>query len=149
MQAVFANEQEYVLQLLPPEHPIWRAEKAVPPEHIAAARRDRVRLPHERGLRAARAAGAAAAVALLPVGAGPAGRGARSIRRGPCAKIDAALAIGINVLAYATNRELEGKEDSSAPQAGHEARRQDASAAGSPSPASSTPAAATPRRGRW
>ena len=63
------------------------------------------------------------------------------------AQIDAALSLGINVLAYATNRELKTKEDffRSRPPAAGAIR---SSAAGCTSPRCATPAAATPRPGR-
>ena len=69
MARVFANEPEYRLKLLDASHPIWHAEEKVPPEQHAAAAGDRVRLPHERGVCAARSAGRPAAVAVVPVGA--------------------------------------------------------------------------------
>ena len=48
MSEVFP-EQEYKLQLLPPEHPIWHAEEPVDPQYRAAAVGHRRRLPHQRG----------------------------------------------------------------------------------------------------
>lgn len=109
MQAVFANEKEYTLQTLPPEHPIWSVEKVVPPEQL-------------RPLEGIEFGCRTSVVYARPE---PLGRPqpslsclwelARATHREEYpaavrAKIDAALAIGINVLAYATNRELEGKE---------------------------------------
>ena len=67
-------------------------------------------MPHERGLCAGGSAGESQALAFLPVGACPQRPGTDLQRIGE-AQIDAALGLGINVLAYATNRELRGKEE--------------------------------------
>lgn len=108
-------EPEYRLRLLEPEHPIWYAEEQVDPKQI------RPLWGIEFGCRTS--------VVYAPPD--PPGdprpslsclwelsRGGRGQTFAPevQAQIDAALAIGINVLAYATNRELKGKEDSFRPQ---------------------------------
>ena len=61
-------------------------------------------------------------------------------------QIDAALSLGINVLAYATNRELKPKEDLLQAD-GRRGRETRSIAAGCTSPRFAIPAAATPRRG--
>jgi len=102
-------EPEYRLRLLPPEHPIWRAEESVDPKY------HRPILGVEFGCR----------TSLIYFPPHPAQSPGPSLsclwelaqpnRPGifPAAvqeQIDAALSIGINVLAYATNRELKPKE---------------------------------------
>jgi len=100
-------EPEYQLRLLEPEHPIWRAEAAVNPNHL------RPLWGLEFGCRTS--------IIYAPFDPprpslsclwelSRSGRGKKS---SPAvqAQIDAARTIGINVLAYATNRELKGKED--------------------------------------
>lgn len=108
MKQVFP-EPEYRLRLLEPEHPIWHAEQKVPPERI------RPLWGIDFGCR----------TSVIYAPADPPGRGrpslsclwelshsgrgqkfTQSVQR----RIDAALAIGVNILAYATNRELQGKE---------------------------------------
>ena len=108
MRLVFP-EPEYKLRLLEPEHPIWHAEEKVGPSKSrplwgveSGCRTSVVYVPPDPPARSA-------AVAFLPVGAfaaGPRGKVHPAVQ----AQIDAALSLGINVLAYATNRELEAKE---------------------------------------
>ncbi len=107
MKLVFP-EPEYALKLLPSEHPIWRAEETVD------ARFQRPVLGVEFGCRTS--------VVYCPPFPedGPVslsclwelsrvGR-AQKLPATVQAQVDAGLAIGINVLAYATNRELKPKE---------------------------------------
>ncbi len=108
MKQVFP-EPEYRLRLLDLNHPIWHAEERVDPEQL------RPLWAVEFGCRTS--------VVYSPVdppeGARPSlsclwelSRSGRGQEFTPAvrAQVDAALAIGINVLAYATNRELKGKE---------------------------------------
>ena len=95
-------EAEYKLRLLPPEHPIWRAEEPVDPEYV------RPLWGIDIGCRTS---------VVLCTGdiscfweLGRAGRETHfppEVQR----EIGAAQAIGINVLAYATNREVKFKEE--------------------------------------
>jgi len=108
MKRVFPPE--YQLKLLPPEHPIWRAEEQVPAEL------QRTLLGIDYGCRTS--------VVYCPPpkpGDPPGGlsclwelSSGRNPRYTPAvmAQIGAANSIGINVLAYATNRELKGREES-------------------------------------
>ncbi len=104
-------EPEYRLQLLEPEHPIWRAEEKIPADQL------RPLWGIEFGCRTS--------VVYAP--RNPPGdprpslsclwelaRGGRERKYTPVVQrqIDAALALGTNILAYATNRELKGKEQS-------------------------------------
>ena len=110
MAVVFPNEPEYRLKLLDPSHPIWHAEENVP------AAQQRPLLGIEFGCRTS--------VVYAPPDPPQDPRPSlsclwelsRSGRQqhftaGVQAQIDAARAIGINVLAYATNRELKKKYD--------------------------------------
>ena len=102
-------EPEYKLQLLEPEHPIWYAEEKIPPDQL------RPLWGVESGCR----------TSVVYVPPDPQGdprpslsclwelsRPGRGQTYSPVvqAQIDAALSLGINVLAYATNRELRTKE---------------------------------------
>ena len=103
-------EPEYQLRLLEPEHPIWYAEEKVDPDQL------RPIWGVEFGCRTS--------VVYAPVDPpgdprpslsclwelSRPGRGAK-YSAAVQAQIDAALSLGINVLAYATNRELKTKED--------------------------------------
>lgn len=102
-------EPEYQLSLLPPEHPIWRAERPVPPTHV------RPLWGIDYGCRTS-----VVYAAPDPARARPTlsclwelSRPGRDVSysRAVRDQIDAALTIGINILAYATNRELKGKEE--------------------------------------
>jgi len=102
-------EPEYRLQLLPPEHPIWRAEERIDPAHV------RPMMGIEFGCRTS-------VVYCPPDESGRVrpslsclwelSRPARGQQYTPTvqAAVDAGLATGINVLAYATNRELKTKD---------------------------------------
>lgn len=108
MKKVFP-EPEYALRLLPPEHPIWYAEQRVDPDYL------RPLWGVEYGCRTS--------VVYCPPTAG--GRAVPSLsclwelsrvgreKKYPAAverHVQAGLAMGINVMAYATNRELRNKE---------------------------------------
>jgi hypothetical protein len=108
MKKVFPPE--YKLRVLPPDHPVWRAEEKVPPEQ------QRTLLGIDYGCRTS-------VIYCPPPEANDPLNGlscywelsswrTRSDRYRPAvaAQIDAANKIGINVLAYATNRELKSKE---------------------------------------
>ena len=105
-------EPEYQLNLLPPEHPAWHAEQLVPPNH------QRPLLGVDYGCRTcliyAPPGGlgdddpALPSLSCLWELAGPYSRGfPENVRE----QIDAAIAIGANVIAYATNRELKNKDE--------------------------------------
>lgn len=109
MKLVFP-EPEYTLKVLPPEHPIWHAEQALPPDQLRPV------LGIEFGCRTS--------VVFCPVdnrdGVRPSlsclWELARAGRERPASKvvqaqIDGGLALGINVLAYATSRELKAKDE--------------------------------------
>lgn len=102
-------EPEYRLRLLPAEHPIWRAEETVALEHV------RPLLGIEFGCRTsvvysppdARAEPRHALSCLWELS-----RPGRQERFSPAVdrQIKAGVALGANILAYATNRELVGRE---------------------------------------
>jgi hypothetical protein len=105
-------EPEYQLHLLPPEHPAWHAEEIVPPEL------HRPLLGVDYGCRTCliyapptdlekNAAAVPSLSCLWEVGEPQARQLPAAIR----AEVEAALAIGTNVLAYATNRELKRKDE--------------------------------------
>ena len=100
-------EPEYRLHLLPPEHPAWHAEQLVPPElHRPLLGIDygcRTCLIYAPPTDLQRDAPSMPSLSCLWEIGGPSRAGLPpTIRR----EVDAALAIGTNVLAYATNREL-------------------------------------------
>ncbi len=108
MKLVFP-EPEYKLNLLEPEHPIWRAEEDIRPSQM------RPLLGVEFGCRTSVVyappdpkADPRPALSCLWELSRP-GRGEK-YGRPVQAQIDAALSLGINVLAYATNRELQPKD---------------------------------------
>ncbi|MCS7305309.1 MAG: DUF4159 domain-containing protein [Thermoguttaceae bacterium] len=108
VQRIFP-EPEYRLRLLPPEHPIWRAEETVDPKY------HRPILGVEFGCRTSLiyfpphpAESPGPSLSCLWELSQP-GRPS-SLPAAVQNQIDAALSIGINVLAYATNRELKPKE---------------------------------------
>ncbi|MBN2580265.1 MAG: DUF4159 domain-containing protein [Pirellulales bacterium] len=108
MKLVFP-EAEYRLQLLDPAHPIWHAEQKIPDDQL------RPLYGVESGCRTS--------VVYAPLDPlqnprpslsclwelARSGRG-RKYPRSVEAQIDAGLGIGINMLAYATNRELQTKD---------------------------------------
>ncbi len=113
-------EPEYGLALLPPEHPIWRAEEQVPAEELRplmgiefGCRTSVVYVPPE-------AAGRASLSCLWEVSR--AGR-ERTYNAVVQKQVRAGLSIGINVLAYATNRELKFKDVAVERPAEHDANR--------------------------
>ncbi|MEX0937074.1 MAG: DUF4159 domain-containing protein [Pirellulales bacterium] len=94
-------EPEYGLQLLPPEHPVWRAEEPVDPDHIKplwgleyGCRTSIIYCPEDLGCFWELRRG-------LQYDEYP-----QAVRE----QIDAAIAIGINVLTYATGREPKYKD---------------------------------------
>ncbi len=109
MRRIFP-EEEYRLRLLEPEHPIWHAEE------IIAAEQLRPLWGIDFGCRTS------VVYAPLDPPESPrpslsclwelsrSGRG-QTFKPAVQAQIEAALALGINILAYATNRELHGKEE--------------------------------------
>jgi len=108
MEEIFP-EPEYDLNLLPPEHPAWHAEEIVPPQY------QRPLLGVDYGCRTcviyappADPAGGVPSLSCLWELGGPArGELAPAVRR----EVEAGLAIGANVLAYATNREVKRKDE--------------------------------------
>lgn len=102
MDRVFP-EPEYQLRLLPPDHPVWNAEEPVPPEYARPLWGIDI--------------GCRTSVVYCPKNLGcywELARPGRSFKYAAVvqAEIDAVKSIGINVLAYATNRELKFKLDS-------------------------------------
>ena len=103
-------EPEYRLRLLPPEHPIWRAEELVAPDQVRpiwgidfGCRTSVVYCPADKS------AGVRPSLSCL----WELSRAARG-QKPPAevqAQIDAGLSIGINILAYATNRQLKHKDE--------------------------------------
>lgn len=102
-------EEGYRLEPLPPEHPIWRMELPVPVRYI------RPLLGIQYGCRTS-------VVYVPPDGDRPSlsclwelARPARSEDYPPAiqAEVDAAVALGVNILAYATGRELRFKDPAS------------------------------------
>ncbi len=105
-------EPEYRLHLLPPEHPAWHAEQLVPPElHRPLLGIDygcRTCLIYAPPTDLDKNAPSMPSLSCLWEIGGPSRAGLPpTIRR----EVDAALAIGMNVLAYATNRELKRKDE--------------------------------------
>lgn len=99
MTEVF-SEPEYKLRLLPPEHPIWHAEEPVDPQYVRPLWGIDI--------------GCRTSVVFCPEDLSCYWELARPARRQQLpqrvqAETAAASAIGINVLAYATNRELKYK----------------------------------------
>lgn len=99
MRRVFP-EQEYQLRLLPPEHPVWHAESPIEPRYMRplwgidiGCRTSVVYCPKD----------LSCYWELARIGSR--GRLPESVRE----EVSAVLAIGANVLAYATNRELKYK----------------------------------------
>ena len=109
MQAVFP-EPEYKLRLLEPEHPIWYAEEKIDPQQLRpvwgielGCRTSVIYVPPDPPQ------GPRPSLSCLWELSRP-GRGEK--HSAPVqAQIDAALSLGLNVLAFATNRELKTKEN--------------------------------------
>lgn len=109
MKEVFP-EPEYKLQLLEAEHPIWYAEEKVDPRQLRpiwgvefGCRTSVVYVPPDPP-QAARPSLSCLWELSRP---GRETKYSRVVQ----AQIDAAMSLGINILAYATNRELKSKED--------------------------------------
>jgi hypothetical protein len=101
MSEVFP-EKEYQLRLLPPEHPIWRAEEPVDPQYVRPLWGIDV--------------GCRTSVVFCPADLSCYWELARGARGQPLPEkiadeVNACLAIGANVMAYATNRELKFKNE--------------------------------------
>jgi hypothetical protein len=104
-------EPEFRFQLLPPEHPAWNAEEIVP------ANLQRPLLGIDYGCRTSVIY--APPTDNLPTGAMPSlgclwelgGSSKDLLQDNILREVDAALAIGTNVLAYATNRQLKSKDE--------------------------------------
>ncbi len=104
-------EPEFRFQLLPPEHPAWNAEEIVP------ANLQRPLLGIDYGCRTSVIY--APPTDNLPTGAMPSlgclwelgGSSKDRLQDNILREVDAALAIGTNVLAYATNRQLKSKDE--------------------------------------
>ena len=105
-------EPEYQLHLLPPEHPAWHAEEIVPPEL------HRPLMGVDYGCRTCliyapptdvptNEAAMPSLSCLWEIG----GASSRSLPESTRREVEAALAIGTNVIAYATNRELKRKDE--------------------------------------
>ena len=104
-------EPEYRLHLLPPEHPAWHAEQIVPPElHRPLMGIDygcRTCLIYAPPTDLADPQSAMPSLSCLwELG----GRSRAGLSPAVAREVEAALAIGTNVLAYATNRELKSKD---------------------------------------
>ena len=104
-------EPEYRLNLLPPEHPAWNAEEIVPPGLQRpllgvdyGCRTSLIYAPATDG----EAKGAMPSLSCLWELGGPA---RKRLPPAILREVEAALAIGTNVLAYATNRELKRKDE--------------------------------------
>ncbi|MFM8890948.1 MAG: DUF4159 domain-containing protein [Planctomycetia bacterium] len=110
VQEIFP-EPEYQLHLLPPEHPAWHAEEIVPPElHRPLLGVDygcRTCLIYAPPTDAQPDAAMPSLSCLWELGGGAKDGLPAGVRR----EVDAALAIGTNVIAYATNRELKSKDE--------------------------------------
>jgi len=105
-------EPEYQLRLLPPEHPAWHAEQIVPPElHRPLLGVDygcRTCLIYAPPGDLGGKGDAMASLSCMWEIGGPSRRGLpAAVRR----EVDSALAVGANVIAYATNRELKRKDE--------------------------------------
>ncbi len=107
-QRVFP-EREYRLVPLPPEHPLWRTEEAVAPEHVRplwgvefGCRTSVVYSPPDPS--------DAQRPSLSCLWELAGGRRDEPLSEAVQGRIDAGLAIGTNVLAYATNRRLKYKD---------------------------------------
>ena len=114
MEKVFP-EPEYRLRLLPPEHPIWRAEKPVDPQFLRpllgidfGCRTSVVYAPPARTV--SDGADGEPRPSLSCLWELSSGRDMEKYPQSVLDRIQAAQAIGINILAYATNRELQPKD---------------------------------------
>ena len=104
-------EPEYRLNLLPPEHPAWNAEEIVPPGLQRpllgvdyGCRTSLIYAPATDG----EAKGGMPSLSCLWELGGPA---RKRLPPAVLREVEAALAIGTNVLAYATNRELKRNDE--------------------------------------
>jgi hypothetical protein len=110
MSQVFDGQREYALKPLGPDHPIWRAEEMVPANQLRPLEGIefgcRTSVIYAKPDPASKPRPSLSCLWELS-------RGLARDKYSPDiqAQIDAARSIGINVLAYATNRELRGKEE--------------------------------------
>ena len=109
LMAMAFPEPEYRLRLLPPEHPIWRAEKPIPPRYVRplwgidyGCRTSVVYAPREGKDLSRPSLSCLWELAYPPRG--------KTYLKSVQSRVDAGLWTGLNILAYATNRELQGKE---------------------------------------
>ena len=106
-------EPEHQLSLLPPEHPAWYAEKFVPPEFqrplLGVDYGCRTCLIYAPSHNPENKSSTPPSLSCLWELAGPSYNEFEN--PDPLQQIDAALAIGANVIAYATNRELKKKDE--------------------------------------
>ncbi len=104
-------EPEYQLHLLPPEHPAWHAEEIVPPQLQRPLQGVdygcRTCLIYAPPTDQAGADSMPSLSCLWEIG----GAARQALPAGVQREVDAALAIGTNVIAYATNRELKRKDE--------------------------------------
>jgi hypothetical protein len=112
-------EPEYRLRLLEPEHPVWYAEEKVAADQLrpllgieAGCRTSVIYAPPDPPDNPRPSLGCLWELAYLQ-------RGGPKFAAGVQAQIDAALSLGVNILAYATNRELKDKLDRPAGAAKH------------------------------
>ena len=89
------------LRLMPPDHPVWFAEERVPAEFMRPLVRHRFLLPYRGHL--------LSGGTFLLLGIGGSATCQRACPIGSSGKFAAVLAIGANVLTYATNRQLKEK----------------------------------------
>jgi hypothetical protein len=111
MSEVFDGQREYALKPLEKEHPIWKAEELIPASQLRPLEGIdfgcRTSVIYAKPDPQAQPRPSLSCLWELA-------RGTARDKYAPDiqAQIDAARSIGINVLAYATNRELRGKEES-------------------------------------
>ena len=108
-------EPEHQLSLLPPEHPAWYAEKFVPPEFqrplLGVDYGCRTCLIYAPSHNPENKSSTPPSLSCLWELAGPSYNQFDNPDNPVRQQIDAALAIGANVVAYATNRELKKKDE--------------------------------------
>ena len=136
-------EAEYKLRLAGPEHPIWRIDKLVRPDSPYVGRLWTI----EYGCRTCVVFCRSRSLVLLGT-ARPRPTG-RACPRPSKQRSTTPLAIGVNVLTYATNREPKGKEAVVRRRSTRPTSTPWPAAASSTSPSSATAAAATTPPARW
>ena len=113
-------EPEYRLRPLPPEHPIWRAEKPIPPKYFRplwgidyGCRTSVVYAVREGASLSRPSLSCLWELAYPPRGE----RYPESVQ----SRVEAGMWTGLNILAYATNKELQGKEETTFDRKGNSA----------------------------